>query len=217
MHDQSIITEEFISFLSNRDFPCVAAKDALAKNNLRIIIADHMACPKDDNAILQFIYSFTENYRQNSKGFFSAVVIFKTPAELDELLFENLMAIRLRGLKNIDAKNYQHDPRVSADPLSADYSFSLMEEAFFIVGMHPQSSRPARRFKYPALVFNPHAQFQELKNNNRYEKLKTIVRRRDLAFSGSVNPMLTDFGTASEIFQYSGRNYDLAEKCPFNF
>ena len=213
--NNEIITQEFFDFLTDSAFPCVAAKDALAKNNLSTFIADHIACPKDDAAILQFIYSFVEKYRNSSKGFYSAAIVFKQTDFMDEAMFDNFMWSRLRSLKNMDAIHYRHDERVNDDPLSPDFSFSLMEEAFFIVGMHPQSSRAARRFKYPVLIFNPHAQFEQMKTNSRYEKMKNIVRRRDMAFSGSVNPMLMDFGTSSEIFQYSGRNYTSEDQCPF--
>jgi FPC/CPF motif-containing protein YcgG len=67
---------------------------------------------------------------------------------------------------------------------------------------------------YPALAFNPHAEFQKLRATNHYESMKEIVRKRDIAYSGSINPMLSDFGEASEVYQYSGRNYNEDWKCP---
>jgi hypothetical protein len=45
--------------------------------------------------------------------------------------------------------------------------------------------------------------------------MKTAVRKRDEIFSGSVNPMLSDFGEASEVLQYSGKVYDETWTCPF--
>lgn len=176
-----------------------------------------MACPNDDRRILDFIYDFTEMYRKSEKGFYSAGIIFKEPGNIDEKMFDIFMWQRLQALRNMDALEYTPDSRVDADPHSENFSFSLMSEAYFIIGLHPESSREARRFKYPALIFNPHAQFTEMKTAARYEKMKTIVRKRDMAFSGSVNPMLTDFGEASEVYQYSGRKYDSDWKCPLNF
>lgn len=58
-------------------------------------------------------------------------------------------------------------------------------------------SRLARQFKYPALVFNPHAEFEKRSQADRYEQMKKVVRKRDVVYSGSVNPMLKDFGEAS--------------------
>lgn len=210
----NIYTDSYTSFLSNKEFPCVAAKDALAKGNIQVIVANHIACPHDDRRILDFIYAFTDMYRNSEKGFYSAAVIFKAPGNIDEKMFDTFMWQRLQALRDLDALQFHHDARVEADPHSEKFSFSLMEEAYFIIGLHPQSSRQARKFKYPALIFNPHAQFAEMKTAARYEKMKMIVRKRDMAFSGSVNPMLTDFGEASEVYQYSGRKYDADWKCP---
>ena len=215
MQHTDTVINEYLQFLSNKEFPCVAAKDAMAKNRVKIFVADNIACPKDDEAIVHFLYSFTDFYRNSDKGFYSAAIIFNQKNILEEEMFDTFMWQRLQCISNIDAVKYGYDKRVASNPAGANFSFSLMEEAYFIVGLHPQSSRPARRFAYPTLVFNPHAQFEEMKKDARYEKMKTIVRKRDVAFSGSVNPMLTDFGEASEVYQYSGRNYDSNWKCPF--
>ena len=208
---------DYYNFLSNKAFPCVAAKDAMAKGNIRLFVADSIACPKDDKAILDFMYSFTDFYRKSGKGFYSAAVIFKHPKIINEEMFDALLWQRLAALSSLDALQYQPDNRVASNPKDSNFSFSLMEEAYFIVGLNPMSSRPARRFKYATLVFNPHAQFETMKKDTRYEKMKAIVRKRDVSFSGSVNPMLTDFGEASEVYQYSGKNYDSQWKCPLPF
>ena len=217
MHSDEVVFNEYYNFLSNKAFPCVAAKAAMAKDHIKLLVADNFACPKDDKLILNFIYDFTHFYRKCAKGFYSAAVIFKQPEIVNEEMFDELLWKRLAALRSMDALQYPHDSRVAANPDDSNFSFSLMEEAFFIVGLHPTSSRPARRFKYATLVFNPHAQFETMKKDARYEKMKTIVRKRDVSFSGSVNPMLTDFGEASEVYQYSGKNYDSQWQCPLQF
>lgn len=212
--EQKLI-EEFRAKIHDKTFPCVAARDALNKDNIEMFVAGHLGCPQYDNKILEFIYNFTKKFRESEKGFHSAVIMFPTTEGLTEQQFEILLFQRLKGLRNIDAKQFNYDSRVSENPLSENYSFSLMEEAFFIIGLHPDSSRPARQFSVPAIVFNPHVQFDNLRRDDHYGKMKAIVRKRDLEYSGSVNPMLTDFGTRSEIFQYSGRSNE-DEKCPFD-
>ncbi len=215
MQDKIFIQQHFNDFLRIGAFPCVAAKDALAKSRLKVFVAGHLGCPSDDAEILKFIYEFISDYRKMPEGFHSAAIIFPSNNKLSEIEFDTMMWTRLAALQKMDAVNYQYDKRVNDDPQSSDYSFSLMEEAFFIVGMHPGSSRAARRSPYSVLIFNPHQQFEKLKKNDRYEKLKTIVRKRDIAFSGSLNPMLSDFGKRSEIFQYSGRKYNDEDECPY--
>ncbi len=210
------VIEDFENFLSNKDFPCVAARAALTKSTIQYFVAEHMACPKDDRAIVEFLYNFVDNFRSTNDPFNSAVIIFKGPESVQEEMFDKLLWARLQSISNIDAQNNSYDKRVDLDPSSPNFSFSVKEEAFFVIGLNPGSSRLARKFKYPALVFNPHAQFEKLRNENRYEKMKNIVRKRDIEYSGSVNPMLTDFGERSEVFQYSGKPHDGSWKCPLN-
>ncbi|UYZ62458.1 guanitoxin biosynthesis heme-dependent pre-guanitoxin N-hydroxylase GntA [Hymenobacter weizhouensis] len=212
---QNIAAQAYFDFIQNKDFPCVAAKTALTWKQLQCLVVDHLACPKDDAAILDFLYGFIDEYRQSDKLYHSAAIIFKGPENPTEAQFEEFFWQRLQSLSNLDARRYGYDPRVVADPSSPDFSFSLKEEAFFVIGLHPGSSRRARQFAYPTLVFNAHAQFEQIRNADRYDFLRDTIRKRDVVYSGSVNPMLQDFGQASEVYQYSGKAYDEAWKCPF--
>ena len=88
-------------------------------------------------------------------------------------------------------------------------------KGFFVIGMHPGASRLARRFQCPVLVFNLHSQFEQLRADGRYDKLRSTIVARDIAFSGSGNPMLATYGQRSEARQYSGRRVDDDWVCPF--
>ncbi|MBW8359646.1 MAG: YqcI/YcgG family protein [Weeksellaceae bacterium] len=210
----SDIIEQYLGHITNGSFPCIAAKAAVAKQQLQCLVVDHMACPKDDATILQFLYDFVDQYRSSATLYHSAAVIFKGPETSTEEDFDQLLWTRLQALYRLDAKNFNYDPRVASDPKSPDFSFSLKEEAFFVIGLHPNSSRPARRFKYPVMTFNPHAQFEQLRDMKKFENMQRVVRKRDLEQSGSVNPMLKDYGEVSEVYQYSGRHYDNQWECP---
>lgn len=210
------IINDLLAFLAKKDFPCVAAREAVARQNLSALVAGHMACPHDDAAILDFLYRFVDAYRSKEDIFHSAAIIFNQPQIPSETMFESLMWQRLQALSDMDAQRYGYDQRVDSDPSMDNFSFSLKEEAFFILGLHPHNSRPARRFPYAVLVFNPHAQFEQIRAAGRYNRIKNIVRKRDLAYSGSVNPMLKDFGNSSEVSQYSGRQYESDWRCPLN-
>ncbi len=204
----------FQEHIKDPAFPCLAAHSALANGQIRYCIVDHMACPHDDNRILVFLYQFIDELRSNDNSFFSAVVIFTQPESIDEKSFEYLFWSRLQSLADMDAKLYPYDARVDSNIQSPTFSFSLKEEAFYIIGLHAGSSRKARRFAYPAMVFNAHAQFEKLREENHYIKMQDVVRSRDLEYSGSVNPMLSDFGVLSEAFQYTGSQYNMDWKCP---
>ena len=212
--DKQIIIKEYKCFLADKEFPCIAAKAALAKEQAKCFVAGNMACPKDDVDILHFLYDFVDGYRASKDFYHSAAIIFTSPHINNEELFDELLWQRLQALEILDAKDNAYDNRVEADTASAKFSFSINEEALYVIGLHPLSSRQSRQFKYPALVFNPHAQFETLKQSSKYESMKNAVRKRDIALSGSINPMLKDFGESSEVYQYSGREYDETWQCP---
>jgi len=213
-NNKQIFIDDYLSFLEMKDFPCIAAKAAHEKHLAKCMVAGDMACPKDDAAILFFLYDFIDAYRSSDEIYHSAAIIFTGPQMNNEEMFDTLLWQRLQALEMLDAENYKYDNRVDADPASAKFSFSIKEEAFYVIGLHAASSRQARRFMHPTLVFNPHAQFEQLRASSKYEAMKSTVRKRDIVFSGSVNPMLQDFGESSEVFQYSGRHYDDSWKCP---
>ncbi len=212
--EEEDIIRIFFEQLSEKEFPCVAAKAALASDQIKCMVAGHMACPQQDKELLHFLYDFVDDFRNADSLYHSAVIIFKQPLNLDEKLFDQLLWLRLQSLSNMDALQYEYDERVAYDPGSPDFSYSLKKEAFFVIGMHPSSNRNARRFKYPAIIFNPHIQFEELRQHGKYEPMQKAIRNRDDLYSGSVNPMLSDFGESSEAIQYSGMKYNEHWKCP---
>lgn len=206
----------FKKHITDQSFPCIAARSAVNADKISFMEAGHMACPHDDARILAFLYQFIASYRKSPDQLSSAVVIFNGPDQINENIFEMFLWKRLQSLHDLDRTHYDYDSRVSSDPQSAEFSFSIGQEAFFIIGMHPGSSRQARAFSQPALVFNPHQQFEDLKKDNRYDKIKAVVRKRELRTNGSINPMLADFGERSESFQYSGQQYRADWKCPLH-
>jgi FPC/CPF motif-containing protein YcgG len=93
---------------------------------------------------------------------------------------------------------------------------SLGGRAFYVIGLHPGARRRARRFRASAMVFNLHSQFETLREDGRYDRLRAAITERDIAYSGSPNPMMAIHGAASEARQYSGRVVDAAWRCPFS-
>lgn len=213
--DHTHIAKAYLDFIGDKGFPCIAAKAALSENRIRILVADHLACPKDDVRILQFLHEFVDAFRSAGDLYHSAAILFKAPQQCDEEMFDAMLWKRLQSISDLDAVHCRWDRRVAQDVASPDFSFSIKEEAFYVIGLHANSSRKARQFAYPALVFNPHEQFQKLRAAHKYIPMRQAVRKRDLKLSGSINPMLADFGEASEVFQYSGVQHDSTWKCPF--
>lgn len=206
----------FRAFIAEPNFPCVGAKSALANGLLHIIAARDLTSSWNDLEIHRALMDWTRAYKADPAGLRSLAVIFDGPGGLDEEAFEEALWERIQSLADKDAwKGLPYDPRVCPDPDNPHFSLSFGGEAFFVIGLHPRSSRPARRFDKPALVFNLHDQFERLRAEGRYERMRERILARDADLAGSINPMLARHGETSEAAQYSGRLVEADWKCPF--
>ena len=207
---------EFHAFVRDGGFPCVGAKSALARGNLRVVVARNLGSAWDDLRILPSVMELVDYYRMDPAPFQSLAVIFQQGAPNDEEGFEKLLWQRLQSLSDKDDwLGREPDPRVSSDPTNPHFAMSFGGEAFFVIGLHPRASRPARRFDYPTLVFNLHDQFERLRAEGMYQKLSEKILDRDVALAGFANPMLAEYGTISAARQYSGREVADDWRCPF--
>jgi len=213
LHQRSV--EALFHLIDEASFPCIGAKAAMAKRQLQCFVGRDIRSAHDDAAIVEFLYKFVDQFRTGQSALSSAAVIFNNPTDLSEERFDFFLWNRLQAIADIDATYSPYDARVSNDPAANDFSFSMKAEALYVIGLHPASARKARRFSYPTIVFNPHQQFEALRSTGKYESMKQAVRRRDQEYSGSVNPMLVDFGVSSEAIQYSGKQYGDTWTCPF--
>lgn len=211
------IIADFEGFVRDTAFPCVGAKSALNKGKMHFVMADDIRSAWDDLRILPNIIGLVESYRADPVPFQTLVVIFRSNEGLSEQQFERAIWDRLQSLSDKDAWLDQPiDSRVSSDPDDPHFALSFGGEAFFIVGLHPNASRPARRFAYPAMVFNLHDQFEQLRAEGKYDPLRATILKRDEALAGSINPMLAQHGEISAARQYSGRPVEGDWVCPFS-
>lgn len=209
-------SEELRSRIAEPDFPCVGAKSALARGTLKTLVCHSLASGWDDVRIHRELMDWAEGYKADPGGLRSLAVVFAGPDGLDEEGFEALMWERIQSFADKDHwLGQRYDHRVSADPGDPHFSLSFGGEAFFVVGLHPNASRPARRFPRPTLVFNLHAQFELLREEGKYERMREKILARDIELAGSLNPMLARHGESSEARQYSGRAVEDGWRCPF--
>ncbi|MEO5565589.1 MAG: guanitoxin biosynthesis heme-dependent pre-guanitoxin N-hydroxylase GntA [Luteimonas sp.] len=209
------IVREFQARIEDPEFPCVGAKAAAAQHNLEFELAGDLRSSHADERLVGCLQAFAAAAPADAV-FVSKLVLFPSTPRLHEAQFEQALWNRLGALHAIDATRHTWDPSVSCDPESPRFSMSIGGRAFYVIGLHPDASRPARRFHCAALVFNLHSQFETLRDDGRYEKLRETITERDIAYSGSRNPMLATHGVASEARQYSGRQVDHTWRCPFS-
>lgn len=214
--EEESIEETLASFIRSDRFPCVGAKSALARGELSVSVFDDITVPADDIDLREDLLRFSRRLDRKGPVVQSFVAVYRGPGCLTEPDFEKALWNRLQCLHNLDAvTGAAWAQGTSPDPSSPEFSVSLCGESFFVIGLHPEASRPARRFSYPALVFNSHDQFERLRADGRFDQMKAIIRQREKAATGSVNPMLSDFGERSEARQYSGRQVGDDWICPF--
>ena len=204
--------------IDDRAFPCVGAKSAMARGTLDVLACSNIDSAWDDVRIHDALMRLAEDYRRDRAMYRSFAVVFEGPDDLSEPEFERALWQRVQSLSDKDVwRGQDYDARVSNDPNNPHFSLSFGGEAFFIVGLHPRASRPARRFDRPTLVFNLHDQFERLRAEGKYETMREKILVRDEALAGSRNPMLARHGAASEARQYSGRVVDDRWACPFHY
>jgi uncharacterized protein len=206
----------FTDFVADPAFPCLGAKAAL--NSGSQILRVYQELGKNQYAIelARDLEAFIFSEVRRTNAFASFVAMFREPRALAEKKFEELLWSTLQQLHQIDVVRHAWNPTVSSDPANARFAFSFASEPLYVVGLHGGSSRRARRFSWPTLVFNPHEQFKRLRQDGNWTKMQQTIRRRDIALQGSTNPMLRDFGEQSEARQYSGRAVDSDWSPQFN-
>ncbi|MGC4062927.1 MAG: guanitoxin biosynthesis heme-dependent pre-guanitoxin N-hydroxylase GntA [Aquabacterium sp.] len=207
-------------------FPCVVARSVLNRRTYRMGIYDTLGSKDAALGLCHDLYEFSNEFKDTSQtrassaqdkiSFTSFIATFQHPHIESELAFEELLWRQLQTMHCIDARHFDWDGTVSKNPGSPDFSFSLGGRAFFVVGLHPRSSRLARRTEMPCLVFNPHKQFETLRITGKYDGICNAIRQRDIALQGSTNPMLSHFGEQAESRQYAGRAVPSNWQCPFN-
>jgi FPC/CPF motif-containing protein YcgG len=205
----------FRQFVLRPGFPCVGAKAAFNSGSYILRTYGELGGRDSTGALSRALCDFTQSEMVHTSEYATFVAIFEAPQEIDELQFENLFWQQLRGLHELDATQFDWDPDVRSDPADPQFSFSLGGQALYVIGLHGNSSREARRFPWPALVFNPHEQFERLRADGKWKRMQETIRARDLELQGSINPMLSDFGEESEARQYSGRAVEDNWRAPF--
>jgi FPC/CPF motif-containing protein YcgG len=199
---------EFKSFIGGSTFPCLGAKAAMNARSFCFHVYEELASELCSKELSRDLGRFVKSEMRRTHPYATFVAIFERPIGVDEEQFESLLWAQLHSLSAIDSLDNAWDPKVSSDPDHPLFSFSFGGHALYVVGMHDQSSRLSRRFRWPALIFNPHEQFERLRAAGKWPRLQESIRARDVALQGNINPMLSDFGVKPESRQYSGRAVD---------
>ncbi len=212
--DLQQIDNAYQEFILKSDHPCIMAKSLFKMNNYDLHAYEEMLSSETAEHIIADLKNYIRSTKIGTTDFRSFVTVFPNDSFRDELTYENALWQLLQKLHDKDPENW--DSNVSSDPNDSNFSFSLLGHAFYVIGLHPASSRMARQAPYTTLVFNLHSQFEKLREMGTYDKVRDMVRKNDEKLQGSINPVLKDFGEDAETKQYSGRHVEDSWKCPFH-
>lgn len=208
------IQAQFHDFIVEQNHPCIMANTVFRMEDYELNTYEKFGSRTTAEKILEDLKKYISEYNFTDNKFKTFLAVFPNADIISEIEFENLLWRQLQFIHEEDSQAWDH--RVSNDPESNEFSFSIAGRAFYVIGMHPESSRMARRSPYPTLVFNLHWQFEKLREMGAYHKVRDKIRERDEELQGNINPVLEDFGDSSEARQYSGRKVEESWKCPFH-
>ena len=210
------VHDSFRALVLNPKFSCIGAKSAISGGAYRFGLYPEMNTPAATAALAHDLWTFVQEQPSFAPEFSTFVATFASPVVSDEHQWEILVWAQLQSLHDLDGEHHAWDAGVSNDPEDREFSFSFANRAYFVVGLHPASSRHARRFAWATLVFNAREQFEWLRQRDQFERMQATIRGRERRLQGSLNPNLSDFGESSEARQYSGRAVEKDWRCPFH-
>ncbi|GGC01518.1 hypothetical protein GCM10007205_08440 [Oxalicibacterium flavum] len=210
------IHDSFRALVLNPQFSCVGAKSAIQQGGYRIGHYEMLGSKESAAGLAHDLFHFLQEQPVLDGEFSTFVATFSHPVIQSEQQFEQLLWQQLQQLHEIDAPLHAWDPAVSDDPDNPHFAFSFATSSFFVVGLHPAASRYTRRFAWPTLVFNLHAQFDKLREEGRFERMQQVIRSREEKLQGSINESLGEYGSMSDARQYAGRAVGADWRCPFS-
>jgi FPC/CPF motif-containing protein YcgG len=203
------------SFLTNDRFSCVAGKAAVSSGAYRFGFYDGFPSKPGTHGLARDLAAFVAEMPHMNARYATFIAVFNDRCG-SEAAFEARLWEQLQALHDVDARYFGWAPGFSNDPADPGFAYSIASHPFFLVAMHPAASRISRRFALPAIAFNSHEQFRRLKATGHFERITSIVRKREIELQGSLKGDLAEHGARSEARQYAGRVTEEDWKCPFH-
>lgn len=210
------VSDAIAGMVAHPDYPCLGARSVFRRGAVTSVVLDDLTDATPGGS-LDELGSLLRDYARDvdvEGDLVSFVVSFRSPTASREREFEDSLWRALQHLHDRDLAPWA--PGAAADPSDPHFAFSVGGTAFFVVGLHPDASRIARRAPVPTLVFNLHEQFERLRSDGRFARMRDTIRRRDVELQGSLNPMVADHGDGSQARQYAGRVVPPEWSPPFN-
>lgn len=219
MNAEDTLTEfekDITALVFKENYPCIAALKTLSTGQYRTGVFGALGAGDHSGRLAKDLLALRDEQQKTGSLELSYFAVFPDLVDMNEEDFERRLWKELSHLTEVPHIDQSWDPAFSDNPEDKNFCFSLGGTAFFVVGMHQNSSRLSRQTRYPTLVFNVYEQFKELDRRNRYQPMIKANRKRDMLFQGDVNPMSEKHNDTWEAIQFSGRNNSDDWVCPFH-
>ncbi|SEE28189.1 hypothetical protein SAMN05428945_7033 [Streptomyces sp. 2224.1] len=209
------IRTELERFIQTREFSCLGARAAVKRRALTHRhyrrMGDEASAAENHRDLVEYVEAVRPLL--SGQSFRTFVATFDEPGTVDERAYEELIWRHLQLMHDLDSQTFGLDTGASSDPDRPNFGFHAGGHAFFVVGMHPGSSRASRRFTTSAIAFNSLAQFMFLGEN--FYSMQDAIRRREAKNNGSVNPSFIEYEYEQPARHFSGRFTEEDWKCPY--
>lgn len=211
-----LVHSQFRAMLTSPAFPCLGGSGAVHRSEYRFGLYGELGSSEAAQRCSADLAAYLTERPSEHYPVTVFVASFREPIISSELAFETALWRHLCGLQHLDPP--ERDGRAPGCPFGGssggaadpDPGFFFQDREFFVVGLHPASSRWARRFGWPTLVFNALTHSDELKRLGKYDHMQEKILARDRGLQGSDNPSLP----FPQVSQFSGRAVDSTWKCP---
>jgi FPC/CPF motif-containing protein YcgG/predicted heme/steroid binding protein len=201
--------DQFVQFVKQPSYPCVCARSTLYLNKYKFKYYDSKVNIKNNTLasdLSNFLLEQAEIWKSsnNKDRMLTTFVACFKQEEFSEQQFEFDLFTQLEHLHSLDNHDYSNKKNTTIFP----HSFNFGGRSFFIAGLHSNSSRRARRFTYPTLVFNALDQFEMMEES--YSEIHRMNCKRESVFDwdNNYNPMIDLIPRLGACVAFSGRQID---------
>ena len=212
------VHEEIRSLIMQPSYPCVAAVQSVVRQDYIVGLYSNFGEGRSWKKLRVDLIQFLNQLSVTNSRYLSFWAVFEeSEMNLTENQFEEKFWKELSLITSLEERDQDWGHLHPANPDDPMFCLSINREKLFVVGLHDSSSREARRFSKPAMVFNAFSQFEKFQLEGTYKKMVETNRNRDVKFQGAANPMAIAHGEKWESIQFSGKENSSTWKCPFHF
>lgn len=201
-HKGKSSTGQVLRFAYDDSFAHESNKVAWAMGEIHVREFGKMNDDANDIVLLDALEAFVrkiDSCDSETSTVHSFVALFSEPTRTTEIDFENKLWMQLYSLHLLDIGRSEHAATaISANPDGSQFNLRLAGHQFFVIGLHAGSSRVARKFQRPVLVFNSHKQFELLRTYGHASKLQKVTQQSESTSQGYTHPYLAEFSGNGE-------------------